>query len=162
LPGDRQLPANRPVVEAARLAAPPIFALSSALAQSASSALAILDPESVCQQRVASRLAALRRYLCGYDRVLRRGVSGRQCATAAGFASIYESPRLVDRIFRRDMYERFHRTLQACDPSSGRSVLDVGCGSGQYATALVERGAREVVGLDFAPNMLRIATDNAR
>jgi len=82
--------------------------------------------------------------------------------TATGFAAIYESPRLVDRIFRCDMYERFRRTLQACDPSSGRSVLDIGCGSGQYATALVERGAREVVGLDFATNMLRIAADNAR
>lgn len=82
--------------------------------------------------------------------------------TAARFASIYASPRLVDRIFRRDMYERFRRTLEECDPVSGKSVLDVGCGSGQYATALAARGAGEVVGLDFAKNMLHIARDTAR
>ena len=82
--------------------------------------------------------------------------------TATRFASIYESPRLVDRIFRRDMYERFRRTLEECDPLDGRSVLDVGCGSGQYTTALAQRGAGEVVGLDFATNMLQIAAANAR
>lgn len=82
--------------------------------------------------------------------------------TATRFASIYASPRLVDRIFRRDMYERFRRTLEECDPLSGKSVLDIGCGSGQYVTALASRGAGEVVGLDFAENMLRIAATNAR
>lgn len=81
---------------------------------------------------------------------------------ATSFASIYASPRLIDRIFRRDMYERFRRTLEECDPSGGKSVLDIGCGSGQYTTALAERGAGEVVGLDFATNMFRIATENAR
>lgn len=35
--------------------------------------------------------------------------------TATRFASIYAAPRLVDRIFRRDMYERFRRTLEECD-----------------------------------------------
>lgn len=82
--------------------------------------------------------------------------------TATSFASIYASPRLIDRIFRRDMYERFRRTLEECDPLGGKSVLDVGCGSGQYVTALATRGADEVVGLDFAKNMLRVATENAR
>jgi ubiquinone/menaquinone biosynthesis C-methylase UbiE len=82
--------------------------------------------------------------------------------TASRFASIYDAPRLVDRIFRRDMYERFRRTLAECDPLGGRSVLDIGCGSGQYTTALAEKGAGEVVGLDFATRMLQIATANAR
>jgi SAM-dependent methyltransferase len=82
--------------------------------------------------------------------------------TATSFASIYASPRLIDRIFRRDMYERFRRTLEECDPLGGKSVLDIGCGSGWYTTALAERGAGEVVGLDFATNMFRIATENAR
>jgi SAM-dependent methyltransferase len=82
--------------------------------------------------------------------------------TASSFASIYASPRLIDRMFRRDMYERFRRTLEECDPLRGRSVLDIGCGSGQYVTALATRGACEVVGLDFAKNMLRVATEDAR
>jgi cyclopropane fatty-acyl-phospholipid synthase-like methyltransferase len=82
--------------------------------------------------------------------------------TATRFASIYESPRLVDRIFRWDMYERFRRTLEECAPVGGRSVLDIGCGSGQYAAALAASGAGEVVGLDFATNLLQIAMANAR
>ena len=60
------------------------------------------------------------------------------------------------------MYERFLRTLDECDPLDGKLVLDVGCGSGQYAAALADGGAGEVVGLDFAANMLQLATANAR
>ena len=82
--------------------------------------------------------------------------------TAARFASIYASPRLIDRLFRGDMYERFRRTPEECDPLDGKSVLDIGCGSGQYATALAHRGAGEVVGVDLAQNMLDIATDATR
>src|SRR5438128_11430087 len=83
-------------------------------------------------------------------------------ATATSFDSIYSSPRLIDRILRRDMYARFRRTVEECYPLVGKSVLDVGCGSGQYAIALAERGAREVVGLDFAQSMLDIAAEKAR
>ena len=39
------------------------------------------------------------------------------------------------------MYERFLRTLDECDPLDGKLVLDVGCGSGQYAAALADGGA---------------------
>jgi SAM-dependent methyltransferase len=83
-------------------------------------------------------------------------------ATAKSFDSIYSAPTIADRVFRRDMYERFRRTLAACEPVEGKSVLDIGCGSGQYTIALAERGARQVVGLDFADNMLKIAAANAR
>lgn len=82
--------------------------------------------------------------------------------TASRFDAIYSSPRPLDRIFRRDIYDRFHWTLEQCEPIRGRSVLDVGCGSGQYAIALAQRGAGEVVGLDFARNMISIAEHNAR
>jgi SAM-dependent methyltransferase len=44
---------------------------------------------------------------------------------------------------------------------AGKSVLDVGCGSGRYAVAAAERGAR-VVGVDFSPGMLARARDLAR
>lgn len=83
-------------------------------------------------------------------------------ATAASFDSIYTSPRPLDRILRRDMYERFRRTLEECEPVAGRSVLDIGCGSGQYAIALAQRGAREVIGMDFAQRMLDLAAAKAR
>lgn len=82
-------------------------------------------------------------------------------ATAARFDAIYASPRVLDRIFRSDMYERFQRTLEACHPVDGKTVLDVGCGSGQYVMSLAQRGAREVVGVDGAENMLRLAATRA-
>jgi len=83
-------------------------------------------------------------------------------STAGQFDAIYSSTRLVDRIFRRDRYDRFQRTVEQCEPIRGKSVLAVGCGSGQYAIALAQRGAGEVVGLDFAQHMLDIAEEKAR
>lgn len=45
--------------------------------------------------------------------------------------------------------------LAACDPSPGMRILDFGCGVGQLAAALAERGAI-VIGADIAPSV----TDN--
>lgn len=42
----------------------------------------------------------------------------------------------------------------------GVSVLDAGCGSGRYAVALAQRGAR-VTGIDIAPAMLELARARA-
>src|SRR5215210_146365 len=39
-------------------------------------------------------------------------------------------------------------------------VLDAGCGSGQWAIALAERGAR-VAAIDLSPQMIRLARDHA-
>lgn len=39
-------------------------------------------------------------------------------------------------------------------PLNGKSVMDVGCGSGLYVVALKERGARKIVGIDLSANML--------
>jgi SAM-dependent methyltransferase len=81
---------------------------------------------------------------------------------ARDFDAIYSAPSAFDRIFRRDMYERFRKTLAECQPARGKSILDVGCGSGQYVIALAQQGARHVVGLDFAKNMLDVAEEHAR
>ena len=40
-------------------------------------------------------------------------------------------------------------------------ILDIGCGSGRYCIELARRGARLVVGIDFAENMLRLARNLA-
>lgn len=50
--------------------------------------------------------------------------------------------------------------MQECGDVFDKRVLDVGCGSGRYAVALAERGA-EVVGIDFASNMLALASELA-
>lgn len=87
--------------------------------------------------------------------------------SAADFDRIYSGRkglvlRWLDRTLRADMYERFALTLEACADIEGRSVLDVGCGSGRYALALAERGAARVLGVDLAQPMLRLATHLAR
>jgi ubiquinone/menaquinone biosynthesis C-methylase UbiE len=81
--------------------------------------------------------------------------------TAAEFDSIYSGAkgplrRWLDRLLRWDMYERFRRTVAECS-EPGLAVLDVGCGTGRFSVAAAKAGAREVVGLDFAENMLEIA-----
>lgn len=70
--------------------------------------------------------------------------------------------RWLDRALRADMYERFALTLAACADLPGRSVLDVGCGSGRYTIAFAERGAARVLGVDLAEEMLRLAVRLAR
>jgi cyclopropane fatty-acyl-phospholipid synthase-like methyltransferase len=83
-------------------------------------------------------------------------------ADAQRFDAIYEdeaSPvrRFVDRVWRGVVRRRLVLTLERLEPLAGRTVLDVGCGSGRYCIAYALRGARRVVGVDFAPAMIEIA-----
>lgn len=66
------------------------------------------------------------------------------------------SQKLVDRFFRGVIHRRFALTFESCGPVAGKRVLDIGCGSGRYAVEFARRGA-QVVGLDFAPNMVEMA-----
>ena len=82
------------------------------------------------------------------------------------FDSIYGggrtlAERVIDRCFHRVIRLRFERTLEILAPLSGKRILDVGCGPGRYAIAFALRGAREVVGVDFAPAMLHLARSSA-
>jgi ubiquinone/menaquinone biosynthesis C-methylase UbiE len=82
-------------------------------------------------------------------------------AQAQAFQLIYarDKPGLsgvLDRVFRRDMYERFEFAMDASDPVAGRTFLDVGCGSGVYCLELARRGAARVTGLDIADAMLDV------
>jgi 2-polyprenyl-3-methyl-5-hydroxy-6-metoxy-1,4-benzoquinol methylase len=85
---------------------------------------------------------------------------------AHDFSAIYGTKNtiihsVVNKLFRESMKLRFFMTLEGCNPVSGRSVLDVGCGPGHYAVALARRGASRVLGVDFAPGMLDIARESA-
>lgn len=64
--------------------------------------------------------------------------------------------RAVDRVFRQGMVQRF-RYLTENLRWEGQRVLDVGCGPGHYMAALLEKGATEAVGIDFAPAMIELA-----
>ena len=82
------------------------------------------------------------------------------------FSRIYSQRKsklsvLLDRIFRRDMFERFQFTIENCAPFEGDSFLDVGCGTGIYDFELVRRGAARVVGIDIAENMIRCCREGA-
>jgi SAM-dependent methyltransferase len=85
---------------------------------------------------------------------------------ASDFDAIYGSgtgplQAVINRLFRRSMKLRFLKTLDGCQPIEGMTVLDVGCGPGHYSISLAARGARRVVGLDFAGGMLDLARRHA-
>jgi SAM-dependent methyltransferase len=65
--------------------------------------------------------------------------------------------RALDRILRKDIYDRLEWVLERSGDIGGESVCDIGCGSGRYMTELAARGAARVVGVDVAPEMLKIA-----
>jgi cyclopropane fatty-acyl-phospholipid synthase-like methyltransferase len=60
----------------------------------------------------------------------------------------------LDRIFRKDMYERFQFTIANCEPIKGRTFLDVGCGNALYSLELARRDAAKVVGIDISEVMI--------
>jgi 2-polyprenyl-3-methyl-5-hydroxy-6-metoxy-1,4-benzoquinol methylase len=85
---------------------------------------------------------------------------------AQNFAAIYgdESTvsRLFNRVFRKAVFVRYDVTMRESGDVSGKSIVDIGCGSGIYSIELARRGARRVVGLDFSAPMLDIARASAR
>lgn len=84
-------------------------------------------------------------------------------ADAQRFDAIYEEAgksrfaQFVDNRWRGVVQQRLDLALTELAPLEGRSILDVGCGSGRYCHAFAERGATRVVGIDFAPAMIEIA-----
>ena len=88
-------------------------------------------------------------------------------ADARRFDAIYEDEkgrftRWVDDVWRGVVRRRFELTLRLLDPLAGKSVLDVGCGSGRYCIAYAERGASRIVGVDFAAAMIELANEHAQ
>ena len=68
---------------------------------------------------------------------------------------------LAHVIFRKSgLVRRFQATVHILRDVRGRTVLDVGCGSGIYAIYFARKGA-EVTGIDFSEGMLSLARKNA-
>lgn len=85
---------------------------------------------------------------------------------SADFDAIYGGKntflnRLVNRFFRKSMRLRYVKTIEGCSPIEGKTVIDIGCGPGHYGITLAKRGAKRVVGLDFAEGMLELARKRA-
>ena len=88
-------------------------------------------------------------------------------ADANRFDAIYEEnkgpvARFIDNVWRGVVRRRFDLTLKKLRPFTGKSVLDVGCGSGRYCLAYAHEGASRVVGIDFAKAMIDLADKYAK
>jgi ubiquinone/menaquinone biosynthesis C-methylase UbiE len=78
------------------------------------------------------------------------------------YSEEHKSSYYLNRVFRRPLYERVHRTVESFQGLRDFTVLDVGCGSGRNSVVFAKNGARRVVGIDFSANMIDLARDCAR
>jgi len=69
---------------------------------------------------------------------------------------------ILNDAIRASVKQRFKLTFDYLDDLSGRSVFDIGCGSGRYMFEAVRRNAKEVIGIDAAEGAIVSATNMAR
>lgn len=69
---------------------------------------------------------------------------------------------LVNRALRPGLFDRYEFAFREIGDLSGRTVLDLGCGTGRFSIESAKRGAARVVGLDFAPSMIEFSRRVAR
>jgi 2-polyprenyl-3-methyl-5-hydroxy-6-metoxy-1,4-benzoquinol methylase len=69
--------------------------------------------------------------------------------------------RFVDNVWRGVVRRRLDLTVEKLEPLAGKSVLDVGCGSGRFCFAFAQHGAKHVLGVDFAEAMIDLARRSA-
>jgi predicted RNA methylase len=65
--------------------------------------------------------------------------------------------RVLDRWLRKDIYQRFDWVMEKSGDVRGKTVCDIGCGSGRFVTEFAKRHAKHITGVDVAPDMLRLA-----
>ena len=67
--------------------------------------------------------------------------------------------RAMDRFFRKDIYQRFDWVMEKSGDVRGKTICDIGCGSGRFVTEFAKRGVSHVTGVDVAPDMLKLARE---
>ena len=81
---------------------------------------------------------------------------------ANDFDAIYSGKKVLlarklDQWLRKDMRQRFDWAMERSGDVNGKTICDIGCGSGRFVTELAKRGATQVTGVDVAPEMLKLA-----
>jgi ubiquinone/menaquinone biosynthesis C-methylase UbiE len=67
----------------------------------------------------------------------------------------------INKWLRKGLFERYRLTFEHCGDLTGARVLDIGCGTGRFSIECAKRGARQVVGIDFAPSMVEFSQNVA-
>jgi len=75
----------------------------------------------------------------------------------SGYYSNNRISGLTTRLLRNSMLKRYHYTVNSILESDSKSLLDIGCGPGDYSLALRNKGINEILALDFSVNMLELA-----
>jgi SAM-dependent methyltransferase len=87
------------------------------------------------------------------------GIAGQFDAIYTGNKSA--AGRALDRWFRRDIYQRFDWVMEVSGDVRGKTVCDIGCGSGRFVSEFARRGAAHITGVDVAPQMIKLASELA-
>jgi cyclopropane fatty-acyl-phospholipid synthase-like methyltransferase len=82
------------------------------------------------------------------------------------FDEIYRKNRgglsgILNDTIRASVKQRFKMTFDYLGDLSGKSVFDIGCGSGRYMIESARRNAKEVIGIDAAAGAIVSARDMA-
>lgn len=85
---------------------------------------------------------------------------------ASDFDAIYGTKnswinKAINRMFRKAMKIRFEKTMQLI-PNEKVSVIDIGCGPGNYCFSLAQDAQRDILGIDFSEKMIELATNHAK
>jgi 2-polyprenyl-3-methyl-5-hydroxy-6-metoxy-1,4-benzoquinol methylase len=80
----------------------------------------------------------------------------------ARYASASRLRSILNRFWRSALYERHRLTYEHCGQIAGATVLDIGCGTGEYSLEFAAKGAFQVTGVDMAPAMIEFSQRLAR
>lgn len=67
--------------------------------------------------------------------------------------------RALDQWLRKDIYGRYDWVMRKSGDVKGKTICDIGCGSGRFVAGLAKAGASKVHGIDVAPQMLKLARE---
>jgi SAM-dependent methyltransferase len=86
-------------------------------------------------------------------------------ARVADYDGFYDSPswwaRTFNRLFRKAVYLRRDQALTVTLRHGCRTMLDVGCGSGQNTVYFARHGVEHILGVDISAEMIRLASELA-